>query len=195
MGSLGGLAALSRGECHVAACHLLNSETGEYNSSFIRELFKDRDENMVRRLVFYRQQGIMIARGNPKGILSAADLKREDVSIVNRQPGAGTRVLLDYLLRQEGISPGIVRGYENQSATHFDAGNKVLLGFADAALGIKSVADALGLDFIPVTEEPYELVFPRSFKDHTGIRALLRALDDGRWRDMVDRMGGYRWPE
>ncbi|MDD4611428.1 MAG: substrate-binding domain-containing protein, partial [Synergistaceae bacterium] len=83
----------------------------------------------------------------------------------------------------------------NQSATHFDAGNKVLLGFADAALGIKSVADALGLDYIPVTEEPYELVFPRSFKDHTGIRALLRALDDGRWRDMVDRMGGYRWPE
>ncbi len=195
VGSLGGLAALSRGECHVAACHLLNSETGEYNSSFIRELFKDNIENLVRRLVFYRQQGIMITRGNPKGILSAADLGRENVSIVNRQPGAGTRVLLDYLLRQEGISPGMVRGYENQSATHFDAGNKVLLGFADAAMGIKSVADALGLDFIPVTEEPYELVFPKSFEDHPGIRALLSALDDGGWRDMVDRMGGYRWPE
>ena len=193
VGSLGGLAALSRGECHIAACHLLDDERGEYNTSYIQRLFGDKTAGLERRLVFYREQGIMLQRGNPKEICSIADLAREDVTIVNRQPGAGTRVLLDYLLKQEKIDPLSVRGYENCSATHFDAGNKVLRGFADAAAGIKSVADALGLDFIPLTEEPYELVYFKDDENHPGLRALLEALDDGDWKGLVNRMGGYRW--
>lgn len=193
VGSLGGLAALSRGECHIAACHLLDESTGEYNISYIQRLFGDKTDLLVRRLVFYREQGVMLQRGNPKKITSIAHLAREDVTIVNRQPGAGTRVLLDYLLKEEKINPSVVRGYENCSATHFDAGNKVLRGFADAAAGIKSVADALGLDFIPLTEEPYELVYFRDDEDHPGLTALLEALDDGEWKGLVDGMGGYRW--
>lgn len=196
VGSLGGLAALSRGECHAAACHLLDTETGDYNSSYIEKMFGHEAEALLaRRPVFFRQQGIMVRKGNPRGIRSVTDLRREDVVIVNRQPGAGTRVLLDYLFLKEKIDPKNVRGYENCSTTHFDAGNKVLRGFADAAAGIKSVADALGLDFLPLAEEPYELVYFRSMEDHPGIAALLESLHNEGWRAMVDRMGGYRWPE
>ncbi len=196
VGSLGGLAALSRGECHTAACHLLDTETGSYNTSYIEIMFgPEADSLLARRPVFFRQQGIMVQKGNPRGIRTVSDLRREDVVIVNRQPGAGTRVLLDFLFRKENISPTNVRGYENCSTTHFDAGNKVLRGFADAAAGIKSVADALGLDFLPLAEEPYELVFFKSMEDHPGVAALLESLHDEGWRTMVDRMGGYRWPE
>ncbi len=196
VGSLGGLAALSRGECHAAACHLLDTETGDYNTSYIERMFGPQaDALLARRIVFFRQQGIMVRKGNPRGIRSVSDLRREDVVIVNRQPGAGTRVLLDFLFRGENIDPGNVRGYENCSTTHFDAGNKVLRGFADAAAGIKSVADALGLDFLPLAEEPYELVYFKSMEDHPGIAALLESLNDEGWRSLVDRMGGYRWTE
>ncbi len=193
VGSLGGLAALSRGECHAAACHLLDPESGGYNTPYIKKMFGDEAEQIVRQVVFFRRQGIMVRKDNPKNILSVADLGREDVSIVNRQPGAGTRVLLDYLLRSEGIAAEKVRGYEFCSATHFDAGNMVLRGLADAAAGIKSVADALGLDFIPLAEEPYELVYHKKDEDHPGIKALLDAMKDPGWRTLVDEMGGYRW--
>jgi|LSQX01.1.fsa_nt_gb putative molybdopterin biosynthesis protein len=195
VGSLGGLAALSRGECHIAACHLLDIETGGYNTSYIEKMFGQEVDSLVRHQVFFRQQGIMVQKGNPKGIRTVSDLQRKDVAIVNRQPGAGTRVLLDYLFSRENINPTDVRGYENCSTTHFDAGNRVLRGFADAAAGIKSVADALGLDFFPLAEEPYELLYLRSMENHPGIAALLESLSDREWRNMVERMGGYRWPE
>ncbi len=195
VGSLGGLAALSRGECHIAACHLLDPETGDYNTPYIEKMFGSDAANIVRRVVFFRRQGIMVRKGNPKNIVSVADLAGKDVSIVNRQPGAGTRVLLDYLLRVEGVDPQNVRGYEFCSATHFDAGNRVLRGLADAAAGIKSVADALGLDFISLAEEPYELVYHRKTEGHRAVAALLDSLEDPAWRSAVNEMGGYRWEE
>ena len=195
VGSMGGLASLFRRECHAAACHLLDGTTGEYNTPFLEQLFGPGLPEIRRRLLFYRQQGLIIKKGNPKNLLSVADLGREDVSIVNRQPGAGTRVLLDYFLSSEKILPGSVRGYAVQCATHFEAANRVALDFADAALGIKSAADALGLDFLPLAEEPYELVYRSEYEEHPGLSALLKALDDRGWRDEVDRMGGYRWPE
>ncbi len=195
VGSMGGLASLFRRECHAAACHLLDGKTGEYNTPFLEGLFEPGLPEIRRQLLFYRQQGLILKKGNPKNILAAADLAREDVSIINRQPGAGTRVLLDYFLSLEKISPESVRGYEAQCATHFDAANRVALGFADAALGIRSAADALGLDFLPLAEEPYELVYRTEYGEHPGIAALLEAIDDRGWREQVDLMGGYRWPE
>ncbi|GAB1426964.1 hypothetical protein MASR2M17_03900 [Aminivibrio sp.] len=138
---------------------------------------------------------MILKKGNPLNILSVEDLARKDVSIINRQPGAGTRVLLDYFLSRKGIPAGSIRGYDVQCATHFDAANRVALDFADAAFGIKSAADALGLDFLPLAEEPYELVYRIEYDDHPGIIALLEALEDREWREEVDRMGGYRWPE
>ena len=194
VGSLAGLAALSRRECHIAAAHLLHAETVEYNSPFIDELFHD-PETVVRRRVFFREQGFITKKGNPKKISGVRDLDREDILLVNRQRGAGTRVLLDALLDEAGIHHSAVRGYNSLSPTHFESANRVALGFVDVALGIKSVADALDLDFIPVAEEPYELVYLKEFESLTGLKAVLNALDDKEWRAGVLRMGGYRWAE
>lgn len=195
VGSLAGLAALSRRECHIAAAHLLHAETGEYNTPFIEDLFEKAEEELVRRTVFFREQGFITQRGNPKKILDVHDLTREDVVIINRQRGAGTRVLLDALLCGAGIPQTSLRGYDSLSPTHFESANRVALGFVDVALGIKSVADALGLEFIPVAEEPYELVYRKEFEKLTGMTALLRAVEDAEWRAAVIRMGGYRWAQ
>ncbi|NLM70625.1 MAG: molybdopterin biosynthesis protein MoeA [Synergistaceae bacterium] len=193
VGSLAGLAALSRRECHVAAAHLLHAESGVYNTPFIDGLFPDDSVRVARRTVFFREQGFIVGKGNPKKVRGVEDLARDDIAIINRQRGAGTRVLLDAMMAGAGIGPESIRGYDNLSPTHFESANRVALGFADVALGIKAVADALDLDFIPVAEEPYELVYLMDFEDHTGIRSLLEAMDLPEWRAVVDKMGGYRW--
>ncbi|MEG1603392.1 MAG: molybdopterin biosynthesis protein [Cloacibacillus sp.] len=192
VGSMGGLAALSRGECHVAAAHLLDEESGLYNDSFIERFSKG--QKWRRVLVFYRTQGIIVQRGNPKQIENFKDLCTKDIVFSNRQPGAGTRVLFDHLLRENKTAPEAIKGYSQICTTHMEAANRVYTGLADATLGIKSAADALGLDFIPLAEEPYELVIPEAFIGHPGIAALLEALNDEEWRKKVDEMGGYRWP-
>ncbi len=193
VGSMGGLAALSRGECHLAAAHLLDDSTGGYNDSFI-ERFSG-GAPWERILVFYRSQGIIVQSGNPKKIYSFEDLCAGDNVFSNRQPGAGTRVLFDHLLKKIGKSPSDIKGYGQQCTTHMEAGNRVFTGLADATIGIKSAADALGLDFIPLTEEPYELVIPSEHMDHPGIRALLASLEERAWREAVEAMGGYRWAD
>ncbi|MDL2298789.1 molybdopterin biosynthesis protein MoeA [Synergistaceae bacterium OttesenSCG-928-D05] len=192
VGSMGGLAALGRGECHLAASHLLDEHDGTYNDSFIERFAAGRDWR--RFLVFYRMQGIIVQAGNPKNIRSFEDLCNGDFVFTNRQPGAGTRVLFDYYLKLNGKSPEDVKGYAQQCSTHMEAANRVHTGLADATLGIKSAADALGLDFIPLAEEPYELVIPAEYLEHPGIAALLDALQDSAWRKSVEEMGGYRWP-
>jgi len=193
VGSLGGLAALARGEAHLSAAHLLDPDTGSYNDSYIAS-FKPISDSWKRFLLFYRQQGFIVKKGNPKGIKSIEDLTRSDVRIVNRQPGAGTRVLLDSMLKNHGIDVNLIKGYDDQTVTHLDASCRVAWGLADVALGIKSAADALDLDFIPITEEPYELVIPDDQFCHPGVTALLDAISDKEFRKEVDRMGGYRWP-
>lgn len=193
VGSLGGLAALARGEAHLSAAHLLDPESGLYNDSYIAS-FKPISDKWKRFLLFYRQQGFIVKKGNPKGINSVEDLARSDIRIVNRQPGAGTRVLLDSMLKEHGIEASLIKGYEDQMVTHLDASCRVAWGLADVALGIKFAADALDLDFIPVTEEPYELIIPEDELDHPGVVALLDALSDPDFKERVNAMGGYRWP-
>lgn len=193
VGSMGGLAALSRGECHLAAAHLLDENTGGYNDVFIERFSKG--QKWRRILVFYRTQGIIVPKGNPRGINGFHDLCVQDVVFSNRQPGAGTRVLFDHLLKEEGAAPEKIKGYSQICTTHMEAANRVYTGLADATLGIKSAADALGLEFIPITEEPYELVIPEEYMEHPGIRALLASLEDEEWRGKVEEMGGYRWPD
>lgn len=192
VGSMGGLAALSRGECHVAAAHLLDESTGKYNDSFIERF--SAGQKWKRILVFYRTQGIIVQRGNPLGIKNFKDLCTKDIVFSNRQPGAGTRVLFDHLLRENGVSSDCIKGYSQICTTHMEAANRVYTGIADATLGIKSAADALGLDFIPLAEEPYELVVPEKYMEHPGIKALLDSIGDEGWRRKVEEMGGYRWP-
>lgn len=143
--------------------------------------------------MFFRQQGLIVAKGNPKEILRVDDFARSGVILVNRQPGAGTRVLLDHLLNEHGIAPVSIQGYEKQCLTHLDAASRVAAGLADVALGIRSAAEAMGLDFLPITEEPYELVYPDIHENHPGIVALLSVLSDPQWRSEVEGLGGYRW--
>jgi len=191
VGSLGGVMALARGEGHMAACHLLDPETGQYNTPYIASL-PGADE-WERIHVFNRLQGFLVQRGNPKGLKNVQDLGREDITIVNRQSGAGTRVLLDALLAEARISCQNVRGYETIAITHLDAAGRVAANAADTALAIKAVADAMELDFIPVTEEPFELFVPKKFLDHPGVAASLEALEDPAWKQEVDALGGYIW--
>lgn len=195
VGSLGGLAALSRGEAHVASCHLLDGDSGKYNDSYIEKMRGL--EKWRRILLFWREQGIIVREGNPQNISGIEDFTREDVSIINRQPGAGTRVLLDFMLKERGILPDQVKGYYNQSITHFDAANRVAAGLASATIAIRVAASGRTPDsqltFIPITVEPYELVIPEKYMDNKGIIALLQAVQDGEWRLQVENMGGYRW--
>ncbi len=193
VGSLGGLAALARGEGHMAACHLLDGKTGKYNDSFIKDLAGG--EKWVRTLLFYRQQGFLVARGNPKGLSGIDDLVDKKIRIVNRQPGAGTRVLLDWFLEEARIDRSSVSGYSGQAVTHLDAASRVASGVVDAALGIRAAADAFGLDFVPMAWEPFELVVPEKHFLHPGVRAVMEALNDPSWKNEVEKMGGYRWPE
>ena len=192
VGSMGGLAALGRGEAHLAAAHLLDVSDGSYNTGYIARFAAGRDWR--RRLIFYREQGIITAPGNPKGIRGFADLASGEVMFENRQPGAGTRVLFDYMLRDNGLSAADVLGYGRISITHLEAANKVASGAADATLGIASAASALGLHFIPIAKEPYEFVFSEKFFEHPASGALIEAIESDEWRASVVRMGGYELP-
>ena len=191
VGSMGGLSALSRNEGHVAAIHLLDPESGSYNDSYIRSF--SGKQQWSRKLVFLRQQGFLLAPGNPKKIHSLKDIMTTGSIFVNRQPGAGTRVLFDYMLKQSDLAPSEITGYSFQCVTHLEAANRVATGLADVALGVKSAADAMGLDFIPLAEEPYELVIPEQYGLHPGVLALFESLQNENWRRKVELMGGYRW--
>ncbi|MCF7934815.1 MAG: molybdopterin biosynthesis protein MoeA [Synergistales bacterium] len=191
-GSLGGLTALRRGEAHLSASHLLDPETGIYNESYIRRLA---DSKWHRRIVYYRQQGLIVKPSMAGSVQGIGTLAEEQLRFVNRQPGAGTRVLLDTMLEEEGIPPAGIPGYENQSLTHLDAAAKVAAGTADVTLGIKAAADAFGLAFIPIREEPYELVIPDRYIQTVPIQALLETIEQEQdWRKEIEEMGGYRWP-
>lgn len=191
VGSMGGLAAISRGEGHIASCHLLDPEDGSYNDRYISGF--PGSANWRRIKLFKREQGFLVQRGNPKCIYSVKDLSAKGFLFVNRQSGAGTRVLFDHLLKESGVQPGEIYGYNNVAVTHFEASARVLNGSVDAALGIRAAAKAFGNDFIPVAEEEFELVIPDRFDSHPGVAVLLEAIKDKKWRSLVEELGGYSW--
>ncbi|HEX8949534.1 MAG TPA: molybdopterin biosynthesis protein [Dissulfurispiraceae bacterium] len=190
VGSMGGLMALKRGEAHLAGTHLLDEQTGEYNVPFIKKLFKDKRIALVN--LVYRQQGFLVKRGNPKGIGNFRDLAREDVFFINRQSGSGTRLLLDKYLRELGIDPQKVKGYEKEEYTHMAVASAVLTGLADTGLAVLSAAKALGLDFIPVANERYDLAIPRDLLDTEMVRIVLHTVrHEEEFRKIVEDLGGY----
>jgi putative molybdopterin biosynthesis protein len=189
VGSLGGLVALRRGEAHLAGSHLLDPETGDYNTAYIRRYLPDQPVALV--MLVGREQGWIVPPGNPKGMSSWADAARPDVTLVNRQRGAGTRVLLDYELGRLGIEPGGIRGYDHEEYTHLAVAAAVASGSADAGLGIQAAARALRLDFVPLAHESYELVIPRPHYESDLLRPLLDLLQDGVFRAAVAAMPGY----
>lgn len=189
VGSQAGLVALRRGEAHLAGSHLLDPQSGEYNLSAVRQYLPDVAVVVVGFLG--RQQGLMVPRGNPKGIFSLQDLARPDVIFVNRQRGAGTRVLLDYQLALLGIAPQQVRGYNQEEYTHLAVAAAVASGRADCGLGIAAAAQALDLDFIPLHQEHYDLVVPKEFYESDLLAPLWAVLEDLTFRQAVAGLPGY----
>lgn len=189
VGSLGGLVALRRGEAHLAGSHLLDPETGEYNLAYIRQYLPDVPVKLVG--LVGRQQGLLVIEGNPKAIQSLEDIARPDVTFVNRQRGAGTRVLLDYHLGLLGISPEVVRGYAQEEYTHLAVAAAIASGRADCGLGIAAAAQALDLDFVPLFEEDYDLVIPATHYAGDLLAPLLDVLVDPGFCQSVAAMPGY----
>lgn len=188
VGSLGGLLALKRGEAHMAGVHLLDEATGDYNVGYVKRYL---GRPALLALLARREQGFLVPRGNPKNIRSFSDLARPDVTYVNRQRGAGTRLLLDYHLKQEGIDPGQVQGYTREEFTHLNVAAAVQSGSADTGLGILSAAKALDLDFIPITWEEYEFCIPADQENHPGVQAVLNLLSNEAFQRAVADLGGY----
>jgi len=189
LGSQGGLIALSRGEAHLAGSHLLDPESGEFNLAYIRKYLAGMPI-VVLGLVL-RQQGLMVAAGNPKSIRSLADLVRPEVSFINRQRGSGTRLLLDYQLDQLGVDRSQVQGYRREEFTHMMIAAAVASGRADCGLGIQAAAEALGLGFIPLMQERYDLVVPRQHFESPLLSPLLDLLQDDGFRQMIGGLKGY----
>jgi len=189
VGSLGGLLALKKGTCHMAGSHLLDEATGIYNLSYIAKYLKGVSVNVYNLAL--RDQGLMVLPGNPKGIAGIQDLARPDVLFVNRQAGSGTRVLLDFTLRKAGIEGKTVQGYDHEEFTHTAVAVDVLSGAADCGMGILAAARALGLDFIPIEQEQYDVVIPRQMLASGAVQAMLEGMRSEGFRERVAALGGY----
>ena len=183
VGSLGGLTALRDGLCHVAGSHLLDPATGEYTLPYLEKLFPGREVAVVR--LVHRDQGLIVAPGNPTGTTGIEDVASRGLRYVNRQRGAGTRMLLDHELARHGIEPDSIDGYRREEHTHLAVAAAVAAGRADCGLGVLAAARAFGLDFVPVAREPYDLVL------------LATALRMSSWRPsgpcFRPRIFGKRW--
>ena len=189
VGSLGGLMSLRQGRSHLGGSHLFDEETDTYNVPYIQRHLSGLPLKLIN--LAWRQQGLMVLPGNPKNIRSIPDLTREGVRFINRQRGAGTRVLLDYLLKQEGLAAGAIQGYDREEYTHMAVAVNVLSGTADAGLGILAAARALGLDFIPLLPERYDLVVPETTFQDPRFQTLLAVIRSPAFKDGALALGGY----
>lgn len=193
VGSMSGLLALQRNEAHLAGSHLLDAETGEYNVSYLRRMLVEQGVHVMLMGFVKRSQGLIVPRGNPKRIHSLEDLPREDVVFINRQRGAGTRVLLDFELKKRGMNPRQIQGYERQEYTHLAVAAAIKSGAADCGLGILAAARALELDFIPLLDERYDLVIPVQYFESALLAPLLALVRDRKsgFAAAVEALGGY----
>lgn len=189
VGSLGGLLAIRRGYAHLAGSHLLDEASGQYNFPFIRRYLAGEDVVVVNFV--HRQQGFIVAPGNPLGIRDVADLARPGVRFVNRQRGAGTRVLLDLELKRRGLRPAQIAGYEREEYNHLAVAAAVKSGSADVGLGLYSAARAVGTGFVPLAEERYDFVVPRRFLQAPLVQAALEILRQPAFARQVEALGGY----
>lgn len=189
VGSLGGILAIRKGHAHIAGTHLLDPETGEYNVSYIEKYLSEVEIHLVN--LAYRDQGLILEKGNPKRISGLEDLARDDVLFVNRQGGSGTRVLLDYRLKELGIDPSSIMGYDHEEFTHMAVAVEVLSQAADVGLGIQAAARALDLDFIPVVTERYDLIVPSRYFDDEKIQLVFDVIRSREFREMAESLGGY----
>jgi putative molybdopterin biosynthesis protein len=189
LGSLSGLQALRRGNCHIAASHLLDTESGEYNSSYLRKSFPDLRVRVVN--LAHREQGLFLKKGNPLGIRSLKDLARKKAVFINRQDGSGTRVLMDFMLKENSLDPAEISGYARIAHTHMEVALAVFGGSADSGMGIRAAAQLLGLDFIPVAHERFDLIIPEKYYSTEAVATLCSSLRSADFKACVTHMGGY----
>ncbi|SHJ70795.1 molybdopterin molybdochelatase [Dethiosulfatibacter aminovorans DSM 17477] len=188
-GSMGGIMALRKGECHLAPIHLLDEKTGIYNVPVLQKYLRGTDVVLVKG--FGRTQGFMVQKGNPRNIKSLRDLSRDDVSFVNRQKGSGTRVLLDYRLKQEGMDRNDITGYEREMTTHMAVAAAVSSGTADVGLGVYSAAKTMNLDFIPLAEEEYDFAMLKEEMNNPKIKTFLKVIKSRKLKEELKELGGY----
>jgi putative molybdopterin biosynthesis protein len=190
VGSMGGILAIKRGEAHLAGTHLLDEETGDYNISFIKKYIPNTPLQLIN--LAYREQGLLVPRGNPLGIAGFEDLTRDDVRFINRQRGAGTRLLTDMHLKRLNIEPDQITGYNREEYTHMNVASAITSNNADTGLAIRAAAVALNLDFIPVAQERYDLILPKAHLDDPKVQALLETIGSNKeFRQTVEGLGGY----
>ncbi len=189
VGSLGGLFSLQRGETHMAGTHLLDPETGSYNIPDIKRTLPGLPVTLVH--LVQRRQGLMVQKGNPKGIRGLGDLAQDNVRFINRQPGSGTRVLLDFELKRMGVEPATIQGYNREEFTHMGVAVSISSGLSDVGLGVRSAANALDLEFIPVGQEQYDLLLLRGFLETGMGQRLLEIIRCDEFRRAVEGLGGY----
>ncbi|MCL1788176.1 MAG: molybdopterin biosynthesis protein, partial [Defluviitaleaceae bacterium] len=187
VGTMGGLMALKNRECHLAPIHHLDEATGTYNTAIVRQLFPGQKMALIKGV--QRVQGLMVAKGNPLDIAGIADLAR--CRYVNRSRGTGTRMFLDYHLRQAGIDAGDINGYDREASTHMNVGGIIAGGGADAGLGIMSAAQACGLDFVPIGVEDYDFALYADTLDQ--VQPFIRQLKSAPFHKKLDALGGYTY--
>lgn len=189
VGSLGGIFALKSRMCHMAGSHLLEPTDGSYNVAALRRYLPDRALKVVTFM--HREQGFFVPTGNPRGITGVQDLVGTGLRFVNRQAGSGTRVLFDYELSRHGLDPDEIQGYGYDEYTHMAVAVAVLSGKADTGLGVLSAANALGLDFVPLAEERYDLIIPEEIFATPMMRTVLDIMTSARFKQAVEARGGY----
>lgn len=188
-GSMGGIMAVRRGETHMAGIHLLNEKDGSYNTSFVQKYFPKGGVRLVECVG--RTQGIMVAAGNPKNITGISSLTTPGIHYVNRQKGSGTRILIDYLCKNEQIDTSTIYGYDREEFTHTSVAAQIASGSADAGMGIYSAAQLYGLDFIPICTEQYDLLIPDSAWDTPMVQEMIQILNSSEFSQKLTEMGGY----
>lgn len=182
--------AIRRGEAHIAGTHLLDEETGDYNISFIKRFLQDTPLQLIN--LCYREQGLIVQRNNPHDIKCFNDLAENQLSFINRQKGAGTRLLTDKVLRDAKIDPSHISGYEHEEYTHMNVAAAVASGIVAAGMGIRAAAIALDLDFVPVAEERYDLIIPEDLLNDQRVLAALEIIRENReFYDKMISLGGY----
>lgn len=189
VGSLGGIMAIRRGETHIAPTHLLDESSGEYNVSFIRKYLKNEEILLMKGIK--RWQGLYVEKGNPLGIQGIRDVIDNELIFANRQKGSGTRTLLDYFLKKEALDNRKIQGYQNELTTHTGVALSVVSGNSQVGMGIQSVGDLMGLDFIPLALEEYDFIIPKRYFQESRVQNFIKVVQSQEFRQKLDSLGGY----
>jgi len=188
-GSMGGIMALRNGETHIAPIHLLDEKSGEYNEAFIKKYFKGRKIAYIKGVK--RQQGLIVQKGNPREIKEFKDIGKEDLVFINRQKGSGTRILTDYLIKENSMDRSQVIGYDREGNTHMAVSSAVASGTADVGIGVYSAGQIMDNDFIGITEEEYDFALDAELLEDEKIKKFISILKDENFRKRLEKLGGY----